>query len=117
VLNGVLALWIFVGVAAYVIESPTLFYGMAVLGGLGLGSVQAASRAFMSSLVPDGKEAGMFGFYALCGKSSSVIGPMLFGAVTVWAEGTQRPAFLALTGLFILGLVLLQRVRDPRATA
>lgn len=117
VLNGVLALWIFVGGAAYVIESATLFYGMAVLAGLGLGSVQAASRAFMSSLVPDGKEAGMFGFYALCGKSSSVIGPMLFGTVTVWAQGNQRPAFLALTGLFILGLVLLQRVRDPRATA
>ena len=59
----------------------------------------------------------MFGFYALCGKSSSVIGPLLFGYVTVWADGNQRPAFLALTGLFMLGLVLLQRVRDPRAAA
>ena len=117
VLNGVLGLWIFVGVAAYVIESPALFYGMAVLAGLGLGSTQAASRAFLSSLVPAGKEAGMFGFYALCGKSSSVIGPLLFGYVTVWANGNQRPAFLTLTGLFMLGLVLLQRVRDPRAAA
>ncbi len=117
VLNGVLALWISVGIAAYFIQSQTLFYVMAVLAGLGLGSVQAASRAFLSSLIPDGKEARIFGFYALCGKSSSVLGPMLFGYITLFAGGNQRPAFLALTGLFLLGLVLLQRVPDPRAAA
>ncbi len=117
VLNGVLALWISVGIAAYFIQSQTLFYVMAVLAGLGLGSVQAASRAFLSSLIPAGKEARIFGFYALCGKSSSVLGPMLFGYITLFAGGNQRPAFLALTGLFLLGLVLLQRVPDPRAAA
>lgn len=118
VLNGVLALWVFVGVAAYFIQNQTLFYGMAILAGLGLGSVQAASRTFLSLLVPGGRGSGqaarIFGFYALCGKASSVIGPMLFGYVTVWAGGNQRPAFLALTGLFLVGLVLLQRVADPR---
>lgn len=118
VLNGVLALWVFVGVAAYFIQNQTLFYGMAILAGLGLGSVQAASRTFLSLLVPSGRGSGqaarIFGFYALCGKASSVIGPMLFGYVTVWAGGNQRPAFLALTGLFLVGLVLLQRVADPR---
>ena len=117
VLNGVLVLWISVGIAAYFIQSQALFYAMAVLAGLGLGSVQSASRAFLSSLIPDGKEARMFGFYALCGKSSSVLGPMLFGYVTLFAGGNQRPAFLALTGLFLLGLVLLQRVPDPRAVS
>ena len=118
VLNGVLALWVFVGVAAYFIQNQTLFYGMAILAGLGLGSVQAASRTFLSLLVSgrrgSSQAARMFGFYALCGKASSVIGPMLFGYVTVWAGGNQRPAFLALTGLFLVGLVLLQRVADPR---
>ncbi len=117
VLNGVLVLWISVSIAAYFIQSQVLFYAMAVLAGLGLGSVQSASRAFLSSLIPDGKEARMFGFYALCGKSSSVLGPMLFGYVTLFAGGNQRPAFLALTGLFLLGLVLLQRVPDPRAVS
>ena len=117
VLNGVLVLWISVGIAAYFIQSQALFYAMAVLAGRGLGSVQSASRAFLSSLIPDGKEARMFGFYALCGKSASVLGPMLFGYVTLFAGGNQRPAFLALTGLFLLGLVLLQRVPDPRAVS
>ena len=115
VLNGVLVVWIAAGISAYFIQDPRLFYGMAVVAGLGLGSVQAASRAFMASLIPDGKEAEMFGFYALCGKSSSVLGPQLFGWASVLAGGNQRPGFLVLTALFVVGLVLLQRVNDPKA--
>jgi UMF1 family MFS transporter len=115
VLNGVLLLWIVVGVSAFFIRDPRLFYGMAVIAGLGLGTTQAASRAFMSSLIPAGRESEMFGFYALCGKSSSIIGPQLFGFVTLMAVGNQRPAFLVLTAFFIIGLVLLQRVTDPKA--
>jgi len=115
VLNGVLLMWIGAGISAYFIQDPRLFYMMAVVAGLGLGAVQSASRCFMASLIPDGKEAEMFGFYALCGKSSSVIGPTLFGWVTLLSGGNQRPGFLVLTALFIIGLVLLQRVNDPKA--
>lgn len=115
VLTGVLSLWTAAGVAAYFIQGQQAFYILAVIAGFGLGSVQAASRAMMSSLIPRGQEAKLFGFYALCGKSSSVLGPMLFGAVTYWAGGNQRPGFLVLTALFVIGLVLLQRVRDPKA--
>lgn len=117
VLNGVLVVWIGTGISAYFIQDPKLFYGMAVAAGFGLGSVQAASRSFMSSLIPEGREAEMFGFYALCGKSSSIMGPTLFGYAALMAGGNQRPGFLLLTGLFIIGLVLLQRVKDPRAAA
>jgi UMF1 family MFS transporter len=116
VLDIVLVAWIATGITAYFLEDPNLFYVMAVVAGLGLGSLQSASRSFMSLLIPDGKEAEMFGFYALCGKSSSVIGPMLFG----WASlrfGSQRPGFLILTVMFLIGLLLLQRVTPPRATA
>jgi UMF1 family MFS transporter len=114
VLNGVLILWMAVGVSAVFVESQRVFYVLAVIAGIGLGTVQAASRALMSSLIPDGKEAEMFGFYALCGKSSSVLGPLLFGGAAYLAGGNQRPGFLLLTGLFLLGFILLQRVDDPR---
>ena len=43
------------------------------------------------------------------------MGPFLFGMATVLAGGDQRPAFLVLTFLFIIGLVLLQRVPSPAA--
>lgn len=117
VLTGVLCLWVAAGIAAYFVQSPDVFHGLAVAAGFGLGSVQSASRAFMASLIPDGREAELFGFYALCGRSSSVIGPVLFGWVTHLAGGNQRPGFLVLTALFLIGLVLLQRVRDPFVSA
>ncbi len=117
VLNVVLTMWILTGITSLFIQSQTAFYVLAIFAGLGLGSTQAASRAFMASLIPDGKEAEMFGFYALCGKSSSILGPTLFGTATLLAGGDQRPGFLVLTALFAIGLVLLQRVRDPRGGA
>ena len=117
VLNGVILLWIVTGVTAYFITDPTLFYVLAVVAGIGLGSAQAASRAFMSSLIPAGRESEMFGFYALCGKTSSFVGPQLFGYAAFMAGGNQRPGFLVLTVLFVIGLVLLQRVKDPKASA
>ena len=115
VLTGVLIMWVAAGLTAYFIQSQSAFYALAIVAGFGLGSVQSASRAFVASLIPDGREAEMFGFYALCGRSSSVLGPLLFGSVTYWAGGNQRPGFLVLTALFVIGLVLLQRVRDPKA--
>ena len=117
VLNGVLAMWIVASIFVFFIHDANLFYVLAVVAGFGLGSVQAASRSFMASLIPPGKEAEMFGFYALCGKSSSVLGPTLFTYVVVRAGGDFRPAFLVLTALFFIGLVLLQRVKDPMAAA
>jgi UMF1 family MFS transporter len=115
VLTGVLLLWIVTCVSVFFITDPRLFYVMAVVGGLGLGSAQSASRAFMASLIPRGRESEMFGFYALCGKSSSIFGPLIFGATTYLAGGNQRPAFLAIAAMFVIGLVLLQRVEDPKA--
>ncbi len=116
VLTGVLFLWVAAGIAAYFVESKSTFWVIAVAAGVGLGVVQSASRAFMASLIPKGKEGKMFGFYALCGRSSSVLGPSLFGGVTYLFAGNQRPGFLVITALFLVGLVLLQRVKDPKAT-
>jgi UMF1 family MFS transporter len=64
----------------------------------------------MTLLIPPGKEAELFGFYAFCGKSSSVIGPLVFGGVSYALGGNQRAAILAVGLFFIVGLGLLQRV-------
>jgi UMF1 family MFS transporter len=117
VLSGMLFLWAAVAVSIYFVEGKLLFGALVLVGGFGLGSVQAASRAFMASLIPDGRESEMFGFYALCGKSSSVIGPMIFGYVAMSTGGNQRLSVMALSVLFVLGWLLLQRVNDPIATA
>lgn len=115
VVTGVLGLWISIAVAIFFIESKAGFAVVGMLAGFGLGSVQAASRAFMASLIPDGRESEMFGFYALCGKSSSVIGPLVFGQVALMTGGNQKLSVMSISVLFVLGALLLQRVEDPKA--
>jgi UMF1 family MFS transporter len=111
VITVTLLLWIGVSVSAYFAQTKAAFVGVAVTAGLGLGSIQAASRALMASLIPRGKESELFGFYALCGKSSSILGPLVFGAVS-YLTGNQRAAVAAVGVFFVAGLILLQRVRS-----
>ena len=116
ILSGVLVMWTLVAVSIGFIPTSKLWFGaLAMVAGFGLGSVQAASRTFMAALIPKGKEAEMFGFYALCGKSSSVVGPLVFGYIAMASGGNQRLAVMAISVLFIVGLGLLRRVNDPRS--
>jgi len=93
------------------VETATQFWILAVVAGTGLGAVQAASRTFLASLCPEGMEAELFGFYSLCGKSSAVIGPLVFGGISHAAGGDQRAGILAIGSFFVIGLVLLARVK------
>ncbi|HMA41112.1 MAG TPA: MFS transporter [Gemmatimonadales bacterium] len=108
-----LLIWVAVAAATALTHGKAAFLAIAVIAGTQLGTVQAASRALMASLIPRGKEAEMFGFYAVVGKSSAILGPIVFGTVSHALGGNQRAAVLAVGGFFVLGLVLLQRV--PRA--
>jgi len=117
VITLTLILWTVIVVLAYFIHSKMLFFILVFLAGTGLGAVQAASRSLMAALIPKGKEAEMFGFYAFCGKSSSVLGPFVFGTISYALGGNQRVAVLAIGAFFLVGLILLQRVRDPRTEA
>jgi UMF1 family MFS transporter len=56
-------------------------------------------------------EAELFGFYALCGKSAAVFGPLLFGSISHATGGNQRLGIVVVGLLFLLGLVLVRRVQ------
>jgi UMF1 family MFS transporter len=105
-----LVLWSAVAVAAYLIYKKVYFWGLACCAGLGLGTVQAASRAFFAQFIPPGRESEYFGVYSLVGKSSAVVGPLIFGYVSS-TFGSQRPAILAISAFFIAGLLLIRGVR------
>ncbi len=106
-----LGLWIGVVIAAYAVQTQGQFYMLAVVAGTGLGAIQAASRTFMATLIPRGREGEFFGCYVLCGKTASILGPLLFGAVSHATGGNQRVAVLAVGSFFLIGLILLLRVR------
>lgn len=101
-----LLLWSFVSVAAFFITVKAHFWILGCVAGLGLGTVQAASRAFFTQFIPPEHESEYFGVYALVGKSSAVLGPLVFGYISS-ASGSQRPAVLAMSAFFITGLLLL----------
>jgi UMF1 family MFS transporter len=103
--------WTAVVVAAWFVETQAQFWALAVVAGTGLGAVQAASRAFLARLIPKGMEAELFGFYALCGKSAAILGPLVFGGISHAAGGNQRAGVLAIGAFFLAGFMLLARVR------
>ncbi len=110
VVSASLLLWTAVCVMAFFVTVKEHFWFIALVAGLGLGTVQAASRAFYAQLIPAGHESEYFGVYSLAGKSSAVIGPLLFGYVSV-TMGSQRPAIISVAIFFISGLLILRLVR------
>jgi UMF1 family MFS transporter len=105
-----LVLWTLVAVIAYFVRTKPQFWAVACTAGLGLGTVQAGTRAFYTQFVPKGNEAEYFGVYSLVGKSSAICGPLVFGFVSS-TFGSQRPAILSIALFFITGLVLLSGVK------
>jgi UMF1 family MFS transporter len=111
VVRASLVQWTVVTVAAFFVQDKSHFWVVAVLAGTGLGAIQAASRTFMATLVPREREAEFFGFYALVGKTGAVFGPLVFGGVSWLLAGDQRAAIVAVGSFFVIGFVLLLRVR------
>ena len=81
--------------------------------GFFLGSSQALSRSFMSNLIPDFKKTEFFGFYSLFEKTSTILGPLTFGLVS-WLTADQRIAVLSITVFFVLGYLLLSKVKENK---
>ena len=105
-----LLFWSSVTVGAFFVGQKGHFFVLASFAGLGLGTVQAASRAFFAQFIPEGHESEYFGVYSLVGKSSAVAGPIVFGIVSS-TFGSQRPAILAVSLFFITGLAIVRNVR------
>ena len=110
-----LVIWLFVIVGAYFDNSIAGFYVVGLLAGLSIGSSQSCSRSLMALLTPKEREAEFFGFYdGLFGKSSAVIGPLVYGIVA--NVSNQRFAVLAIGLFFFAGLIILQKVEVPKVT-
>jgi len=105
-----LAGWIGKSPESLVIPS---FYFVGLLAGSVMGGTQSTSRSLMSKLTPEEKKTEFFGFYSLFGKSSAVVGPLVFGLVS-YGTGSQRIAILAICLFFIVGLLVLRYVKDPK---
>jgi UMF1 family MFS transporter len=75
------------------------------------GPLQAASRTLLIRMAPKDRIAQYFGLFALTGKVTSFVGPLLIGVVTAVTE-SQKAGMAVLVLFFVAGLALLGRVRD-----
>ncbi|PYE84297.1 MFS transporter [Pseudoroseicyclus aestuarii] len=77
----------------------------AAIGGAG-GSLYAASRTMMTRHADPERPAEAFGLFALSGRATAFLAPMLIGVVT-YATGSTQLGFLPVIALFLLALLLL----------
>lgn len=96
--------------AALVARTAPGFWAAGMALGLFVGPVQASSRSLLAHLAPSELRAEFFGLYALSGKATAFLGPILVGWLTLWS-GSQRTGFAAVLAFFAVGLVLMRRVR------
>ncbi len=104
--------WVGIVIGAYFVQTVGAFYVVALFAGMAIGSTQSSSRSMMALLTPENREAEFFGFYdGLCGKSSAVLGPLVYGLLSDTAG--DRVAVLSI-GVFILaGIFILRGVEPP----
>jgi UMF1 family MFS transporter len=109
--------WLVAVVLAWMAEGATLFWVVANLVGLCMGSSQSAGRALVGYLSPPARTAEFFGLWGLAVKLSAIIGPMTYGAVTWATHGNHRLAILVTGVFFLIGLAILAGIDVTRGRA
>lgn len=97
------------GAAILVITDITHFWIIGLSLGIFVGPAQSASRSLMAHLAPAEIRTEMFGLYALSGKATAFLGPMLVGGLTA-AFDSQRVGMGGILLFFIVGGWLLRGV-------
>jgi UMF1 family MFS transporter len=106
--------WLLAVVLAWMAESAALFWVVANLVGLCMGSTQSAGRALIGYLSPPARTAEFFGLWGFAVKLSSILGPLTYGAVTWVTMGNHRLAILSTGLFFVIGLAILAGIDVAR---
>jgi len=106
--------WLIAVVLAWMAESTTMFWVVANLVGVCLGSSQSAGRALVGYLSPPARTAEFFGLWGLAVKLSAILGPVTYGLVTWITLGNHRFAMLVTGVFFVIGIGILARLDVAR---
>jgi len=99
--------WLIAVVLAWTVTTVGMFWVLANLVGVCLGSSQSAGRALVGYLSPPARTAEFFGLWGLAVKLSAILGPMTYGLVTWMTHGNHRLAMLVTGVFFVIGLGIL----------
>jgi len=113
--------WICICISAYQITSINAFYVLAAVVGFVMGGIQSLSRSTYAKMIPGDTmdHASYFSFYELTEKIAIVIGTFFFGFIEfamkrISGEVSMRYSVLSLMVFFIVGAILLARIRHVK---
>ena len=117
----------------FVAQTMAFFFVVGALAGFAMAGIQSISRTMVGALSPVGRSAEFYGFFAVAGTISSVVGPAIFGTLAyraaIWYQNVQglpelvaeqagqRLAVLGMGATLLLGLGVLASVSQARAKA
>jgi UMF1 family MFS transporter len=130
----VLSLLLMIGVVIllYFNQTQTGYFIIGVIAGFAMAGIQSVSRTMVAMFSPPGQSAEFYGFFAVTGRTSSFIGPTVYGWVAAgaasWYEAQgqaallaeqtgQRTAILTIGAFLLVGLLLLWFVDETKARA
>jgi len=110
---------LYITIASYIciiVYSTTLssafeFYLLAAWVGFVQGGIQGSSRGMFGKLIPKEKAGEFFGLYNVMGRAGAILGPLMVGTLLT-LYGNVRIALLPIAVLFIVGGLLLTRVKN-----
>jgi len=107
------------------------FFVIGALAGFALTGVQSISRTMVGYFAPEGQSAEFFGFFAVAGRTSSFIGPTIYGVLAAEAalwfqknrgmaellaeQSGQKIAIGSIVVFLLVGLIILLTVNEKKA--
>jgi UMF1 family MFS transporter len=119
-------------IALYFNHSVLGFFLIGSLAGFALTGIQSVSRAMVGILSPPGRSAEFYGLFAVAGRTSSFIGPTIYGWLAAeaafWFEAQgqvpqvaeqsgQRLAVLSIVAFLVVGMAVLFSVDETKGRA
>jgi UMF1 family MFS transporter len=114
-LKAATLVWAAICIGTYLfVYTPNHFYIVAACVGLVMGGIQSLSRSTYSKMLPvTADNTSYFSFYDVCEKLSIVAGMATFGIINE-CSSTMRSPIVALISFFIIGFLLLFRIKETK---
>lgn len=101
--------------SALSVQDTWVFWAFGLTLAAFVGPVHAASRSFLTRMIPPGQEGEIFGLYTTTGRVAMFLSPAAF-TIAIALGGTTRWGTFALGIVLLLGLLLLLAVRTPQGS-
>jgi len=111
-------------------QTQTGYFFIGAVAGFAMAGAQSVSRTMVAMFSPPSQSAEFYGFFAVAGRTSSFIGPAVYGwvaaeaalwyeaqgqGVTLAEQSGQRLAILSISAFLLVGLLLLRFVNEAEA--